>query len=121
MVYDYRGFDNISIRDDSPPPIEEALDRIVEVCDFSKFGQVGAYHRLRIEEEHTHKTAICTPFGTYEWRILSFAPAHAPFTFTRPGAEVFKDLNRDPLAFYLDDVIIYSRNEEKFENLYGSF
>lgn len=114
MVCDYRGLNKITVKDVNPLPlIEETLDQLAQARVFSKFDLVGAYHQLRIKDEDVHKTAIRTRFGTFEWKVLCFGLTNAPAAFTRLAADVFKELNGDCLAFYLDDVIIYSRTMEE--------
>lgn len=114
MVCDYRGLNKMTIKDSNPLPlIEETLDQLAEAKVFSKFDLVGAYHQLRIREQDIHKTAIRTRFGNFEWRVLCFGLTNAPAAFTRLAADIFKELNGDCLAFYLDDVIIYSKSVEE--------
>lgn len=114
MVCDYRGLNKMTIKDANPLPlIEETLDQLAEAVIFSRFDLVGAYHQLRIKEEDIHKTAIRTRFGSFEWRVLCFGLTNAPAAFTRLAADIFKEFNGDFLAFYLDDVIIYSKSIEE--------
>lgn len=114
MVCDYRGLNKMTRKDSNPLPlIEETLDQLAEAKIFSKFDLVGAYHQLRIRDEDIHKKAIRTRFGTFEWRVVCFGLTNAPAAFTRLASDIFKELNGECLAFYLDDVIIHSRTEEE--------
>lgn len=122
MVCDYRGLNKMTRKDSNPLPLlEETLDQLAEAKIFSKFDLVGAYHQLRIREEDIHKSAIRTRFGTFEWRVVCFGLTNAPAAFTRLASDIFKELNGDCLAFYLDDVIIYSRTLEEHKKHLRSF
>jgi hypothetical protein len=65
------------------------------------------------------KTAFCTPYGNFEFRVMPFGLCGAPSTFVCLMDEVFrKDLNIDGcktsfatfIAVDFDDVCIFSHN-----------
>ncbi|GFQ78883.1 uncharacterized protein TNCT_503581 [Trichonephila clavata] len=64
-------------------------------------------------EEDKPKTAITTPFGLYEFNVMSFGLRSAPSTFQRFITEVLREL--DFVFPYLDDVLIASSSEEEHE------
>ncbi|GFQ81649.1 retrovirus-related Pol polyprotein from transposon opus [Trichonephila clavata] len=64
-------------------------------------------------EEDKPKTAITTPFGLYEFNVMSFGLRNAPSTFQRFIKEVLRGL--DFVFPYLDDVLIASSSEEEHE------
>ncbi|GBM34504.1 Transposon Ty3-G Gag-Pol polyprotein [Araneus ventricosus] len=64
-------------------------------------------------EEHKYKTAIITPFGLYEFNVMSFGLKNAPATFQRFMHEVFRGL--DFVFPYLDDILIASKSNQEHE------
>ncbi|GBO40173.1 hypothetical protein AVEN_58446-1 [Araneus ventricosus] len=62
-------------------------------------------------EEHKCKTAIITPFGLYEFNVMSFGLKNAPATFQQFIHEVLRGL--DFVFPYLDDILITSKSNQK--------
>ncbi|GBN11100.1 Transposon Ty3-I Gag-Pol polyprotein [Araneus ventricosus] len=65
------------------------------------------------KEEHKCKTAIITPFGLYEFNVMSFGLKNAPATFQRFIHEVLRGL--DFVFPYLDDILIASKSNQEHE------
>ncbi|GBM73446.1 Transposon Ty3-I Gag-Pol polyprotein [Araneus ventricosus] len=65
------------------------------------------------KEEHKCKTAIITPFGLYEFNVMSFGWKNAPSTFQRFIHEVLRGL--DFVFPYLDDILIASKSNKEHE------
>ena len=57
------------------------------------------------------KTAFVTPFGKYEFNVVPFGLAQAPAYFQQLISIVLQDCSHFAMA-YLDDIIIFSQNEE---------
>ena len=55
--------------------------------------------------------AFVTPFGKYEFNMVPFGLAQAPLYFQALINKVFKGLHKFAVT-YLDDIIIFSKNEE---------
>ena len=60
--------------------------------------------------------AFVTPFGKYEFNMVPFELAQAPAYFQGLINKVLKGLCKFAVA-YLDDIIIFSKNEEHLEHL----
>ena len=58
------------------------------------------------------KTAFITRFGKYEFNAVPFHLAQAPAYFQQLISMVLQDCSEFAMA-YLDDIIIFSRNEEE--------
>ncbi|GFX56273.1 hypothetical protein TNCV_2242071 [Trichonephila clavipes] len=70
-----------------------------------------AYYQIPIAEKDKGKTAITTPFGSYEFNTMSFGLRNAPSTFQRFITEVLYGL--DFVFPYLNDVLVASSSEEE--------
>ncbi|UYV83387.1 K02A2.6-like [Cordylochernes scorpioides] len=68
---------------------------------------------IPIAEEDKPKTAIITPFGLYEFNVMSFGLRNAPATFQRFIREVLRGL--DFTFPYLDDILVASETHEEHE------
>ena len=60
--------------------------------------------------------AFVTPFGKYEFNMVPFGLAQAPVYFQALINKVLKGLHKFAVT-YLDDIIIFSKNEEHLEHL----
>ncbi|UYV65430.1 hypothetical protein LAZ67_3004353 [Cordylochernes scorpioides] len=69
--------------------------------------------KIPIAEEDKPKTAIITPFGRYEFNVMSFGLRNAPATFQRFIHEVLRGL--DFTFPYLDDILVASETHEEHE------
>ena len=57
------------------------------------------------------KTAVVTPFGTFQFNFMPFGLKNAGSTFQRLMDQIFGDL--DFVFVYLDDILISSGTEEE--------
>jgi hypothetical protein len=81
----------------------------------SKIDLRSGYYQLRIKEGNIPKTAFQTRFGHYELIVVPFGLINAPVVFMSLMSGVFwKYLDRFVQVF-LDDILIYSKNEIEHE------
>ena len=118
MCIDYRGLNAITSRNRYPlPNIQDLLDKFSGATVFSSLDLASGYHQIRINEEDVPKTAFTTPFGHYEFKVLSFGLTNAPATFQAVMNKLFGHLHTFCVV-YLDDILIFSKTpEEHYQHL----
>ena len=112
---DYRRLNVATTPDKYPlPNLQDAASKMHGCRVFSKLDLVKGYHQVPVAPADVPKTAITTPFGMFEYLYMPFGLRNAAQTFQRLMDFIFGFL-----AFvfvYLDDLIIYSRDEKEHED-----
>ncbi len=114
MCVDYRRINAKTRKDIYPLPlIEETLDRLSSAKVFTKIDIRQAFHRLRVDPESEDLTAFRTRYGTYRYKVVPFGLTNGPALFQAYINRALGDLLDVCCTAYVDDVLIYSQNEEE--------
>ena len=109
----YRGLNKVTILNQYPlSMMNELRDRIRGAKIFTKLDLKSGYNLLRIKEGDEWKTAFHTCYGICEYKVMPFGLANAPATFHNVINEIFRDMIDLGVVIYLDDILVYSENEQ---------
>lgn len=110
---DYQDLNDLTIKDRTPLPlINDLLDKIAGSKIFTKIDLRGAYNLVRIKKGDEWKTAFRTKYGLYEYLVMPFGLTNAPAVFQRMMNSIFSDMLDVFLVVYLDDMLIFSPDEQ---------
>ena len=112
MCGDYRRLNTVTTPDRySIPLIADLTAPLHGRKFFGKVDLIKGYHQIPVADDDIAKTAITTPFGTFEFLRMPFGLKNAGQTFQRMMDEILSDL--DYLFVYMDDVLVASRSMEE--------
>ena len=92
------------------PKIDEMYGRLWGLKVFSTLDFRSGYYHIGLSENSKAKTAFVTPFGKYQFEAVPFGLAQAPASFQQLILIVLQGCSDFAMA-YLDDIIIFSKNE----------
>ncbi|XP_073673452.1 alpha-2-macroglobulin-like protein 1 [Garra rufa] len=106
---DYRGLNNITVKNTYPLPlISSAFERLQGASVFTKLDLRNAYHLVRIRRGDEWKTAFNTPRGHFEYLVMPFGLSNSPGVFQALVNDVLRDMVDQFIYVYLDDILIFS-------------
>ena len=92
------------------PKIDEIYAKLKGAKVFSTIDLRSGYHHIALGKDSRAKTAFVTPFGKYKFIMVPFGLAQAPAYFQLLINKILEGLSY--AMTYLDDIIIFSKNEE---------
>jgi hypothetical protein len=113
---DYRALNEVIVKNKYPlPKIDCLFDQLYGVCVFSKIDLQSGYHQLKIRECDIPKIAFILMYGLYEYTVMSFRLTNALAYFIYLMNQVFMEYLDKFIMVFIDDILVYSRSEEKHE------
>jgi hypothetical protein len=113
---DYQPLNTVTIKNKYPLPyIDILFDQLVGAKVFSKIDLRSGYHQIKICPGDVPKTAFSTRYGLYEYLVMSFGLINAPAYFMYLMNSVFMSELDKFVVVFIDDILIYSKNEEEYE------
>ena len=109
---DFTKLNNVTKKDAYPIPlIRDIFDQLQGASVFSTLDLKSGFHQLPLHPDDREKTAFICHRGLFHWTRLAMGLANASAAFQRAMEKVLKGLIGQICMLYIDDVVIYSRNE----------
>ncbi|GKC76440.1 putative reverse transcriptase domain-containing protein [Tanacetum coccineum] len=113
MCIDYPELNKLTIKNRYPlPKIDDLFDQLQGSSVYSKINLRSGYHQLRVRDEDIPKTAFRTRYGNYEFQVMLFGLTNTPAVFMDLMNRVCKPYLDKFVIVFIDDILIYSRNED---------
>nr|GEU83866.1 putative reverse transcriptase domain-containing protein [Tanacetum cinerariifolium] len=117
MCIDYWELNKLTIKNRYPlPRIDDLFDQLQSLSVYSKIDLRSGYHQLRVREEYIPKNAFKTRYRHYEFQVMPFGLTNTPAVFMDLMNRVCKPYLDKFVIVFIDDILIYSCNEEEHAN-----
>ncbi|KMQ85071.1 hypothetical protein RF55_16630 [Lasius niger] len=97
------------------PLIDDQLDQLHGKCVFTKLDLRDGFHQIKIYPEDTKYFAFATHKAQFEYTRVPFGYSEAPVEFQKRLFNILKELLKDGILLYIDDILIPTATIE--ENL----
>lgn len=94
------------------PHIDELLDRLYGAKRFNKIDLTNGYRQIAIAAADRYKTTFRMRCGHYEFNVMPFGLTNVPATFQSLMNDIFRNMLDICAIVYLDDILVYSKNDE---------
>ena len=119
-IQDYWKLNQYTVQNKYPLPlIPELISQVKDLNIFSKFDIHWGYNNIRIKEGDQHKAVFKTKYGLYEPNVMFFGLTNSPAMFQAMMDHILQPwgdkwaLEDVKGSWYMDDVLIASKNAEK--------
>nr|GEZ25392.1 reverse transcriptase domain-containing protein [Tanacetum cinerariifolium] len=116
MCIDYRELNKLKVKNRYPLiRIDDLFDQLQGSSIYSKIDLRSGYHQLRVQEQDVPKTTFKTRYRHYEFQVIPFGLTNAHAVFMDLMNRVCKPYLDKFVIVFIDDILIYSKNETKHE------
>jgi hypothetical protein len=116
LCIDYHPLNAVTIKNKYPlTRIDNLFDQLAGAKVFSKVDLYSGYHQIKIHPKDVPKTAFSTRYRLYEYLVILFGLTNAPAHFMYLMNIVFMPELDKFVVVFIDDILIYSKNEEEHE------
>jgi hypothetical protein len=114
---DYHALNEVTVKNKYPlPRIDDLFDQLCGACVFSNIDLRSGYHQLKVRECDILNTTFVLRYGLYKYMMMSFGLTNAPAYFMYLMNKVFMEYLDKFVMVFIDDILLYSRNEEEHGN-----
>jgi hypothetical protein len=114
---DDRSLNEVTIKNKYPlSRIDDLFDQLRGACVFFKIDLRMGYHQLKIRDSDIPKTAFISRYSMYVYIMMSFGLTNAPAYFMYLMNKVFMEYLDKFAVVFINDILVYSRNEEEHED-----
>ncbi|QRW27793.1 Retrotransposable element Tf2 protein [Rhizoctonia solani] len=92
-------------------PSKSSISSPIIAKVFTRLDLQWGYNNVQVKEGDEWKTAFRTKYGLYKSLVMTFGLTNAPAAFQHFMNELFKDLLDVCVIIYLDDILIYSKDD----------
>ena len=112
LCINYWGLNNLTIKNQYPLPlIEELLDRLGSVKQFTQLDLTSAYHQIRIRKGDKWKTVFKTWYDHFKYQVMLFGLTNALTSFQEFIYKILAEKFNIFVIVYLDDTLIYNDDD----------
>lgn len=116
LCIDYQLLNKVTMKNHYPlSRIDDLFYQIKCAKVFSKIDLKLRYNHLQINEADFHQIDFCTCYGHYELTLVPFGLTNAPLVFMSLMNGVLRIYLDKFVLVFLDDILIYSRTMEEYE------
>ena len=83
---------------------------------FTKIDLRGTYNLIQVKEGDEWKTTFHTTYGHFEYSVIPFGLTNVRVVFQYMMNDIFQEYMDHFVVIYLDEILIYSKNEEEHEH-----
>ena len=108
VVTDFKKINNLCTADSYPiPRIDDCIDRIGNAKFVCKFDLLKGYWQIPLTDRAKQISAMVTPEGLFQYKVMPFGLKNAPATFQRLINQVTAPVAQ--CEAYIDDIIVATR------------
>ncbi len=112
LYMDYWGLNNLTIKNQYLfSLIGKALDCLGRAKQFTQLDLTSAYHQIKIQKGDEWKTNFCTRYGHFKYQVRHFGLSNAPTSFQSYINKILIKKLDIFVVIYLDDILIYTKDQ----------